>query len=123
MQNWLRLHTQFFQEYLFLMPLHPNSQQLLGYFFYFFFYQFQMRNTEYKSLSITYSLMGMIASIGIVIATISRTGLAVIAAGLFFYYLFSLNLRLKVSSLLTTSFYALTLFGLGFLTLNFFSIT
>ena len=99
----------------------PQLSAVAGLFFLFFFYQFQMRNTEYKSLSITYSLMGMIASIGIVIATISRTGLAVIAAGLFFYYLFSLNLRLKVSSLLTTSFYALILFGLGFLTLNFFS--
>lgn len=99
----------------------PQLSAVAGVFFLFFFYQFQMRSTEYKSLSITYSLMGMIASIGIVIATISRTGLAVIAAGLFFYYLFSLNLRLKVSSLLTTSFYALILFGLGFLTLNFFS--
>jgi len=99
----------------------PQLSAVAGVFFLFFFFQFQMRSTEFKSLAPSYSLLGIIASIGIVIATISRTGLAVIAAGLFFYYLFSLNLRLKVSSLLTTSFYALILFGLGFLTLNFFS--
>ena len=99
----------------------PQLSAVAGLFFLFFFYQFQIRNVETNSLKTSYSLLGMIISFAIVVVTISRTGIAVIAAGLFFYYLFSINLRLKVRSLLVTSFYAFILLGSSFVALNFFS--
>ena len=99
----------------------PQLSAVGGLFFLFFFYKFQIRNIEANSLSASYSLIGMIASIGIVVSTISRTGLAVVASGLFFYFLFSLNQRLKVRTLLTTSFYAFLIFVSSIVALNFFS--
>lgn len=99
----------------------PQLSAVAGLFFLFFFYQLQIRNIETNSLPISFSLFGIIASLGIIIATISRTGLLVVVAGLFIYYLFSLNLKLKVRSLLMTFFYASIFLILSVVVLNYFS--